>query len=455
MRIVITGASGNIGSALVERLAAGDHDLVGIARRPPEQGTDLADLVEWHAADLAEPASSHVLERVVQHADAVVHLAWGFQPSHRLDLLEALGVGGTQRVLDAVATVEASRTSSTCRRSAPTPPRPAMHPWTRTTPPRASPDRPTASTRRRPSDSSTRSSRQRLSVTVTRLRPGIVGRRSSGSALLRYGVPGLIPAKALERIPVLPFDPGIRIPMVHTEDVASAIALALESRAPGAFNLAAPQDVTAHDIAAALGARLVPVPARVLRFGVSAGWHARLLQLDPGWIDLAKRVPLLDTGRARAELGWSPTRTGPEVLREVITGMADAAYGDSPVLRSRTVADASGTCVPPGPRRPSSGALRPARSSHAWVPSRHDHPTAGTRERRRGRPHDPAGRLLRQPWGGHGRGRAGLGPGHRRGRPARRQGRGRRGRGRPRPRGLSALANWSRCQPAQPWGCRS
>ena len=69
-------------------------------------------------------------------------------------------------------------------------------------------------------------------VTVTRLRPGIVGRRSSGSALLRYAVPGLIPAKALERIPVLPFDPTIRIPMVHTNDVASAIAMALESRAP-------------------------------------------------------------------------------------------------------------------------------------------------------------------------------------------------------------------------------
>ena len=100
------------------------------------------------------------------------------------------------------------------------------------------------------------------------------------------------------------------------------------------------------------------MPARVLRFGVSAGWHARLLQLDPGWIDLAKRVPLLDTGRARAELGWSPTRTGPEVLREVITGMTDAAYGDSPVLRSRTVGDQVGRAFRERPRRPSSGALR-------------------------------------------------------------------------------------------------
>ncbi len=348
VRIVITGASGNIGSALVERLAGGDHELVGIARRPPEHGTKLADLVEWHAADLAEPASSHVLGRVVQHADAVVHLAWGFQPSHRLDLLEALGVGGSQRVLDAVATAGVAHLVHMSSVG-------AYSPKTSDVP--VDEDYPTAGVPRSPY-SRHKAAAERLldafeqatpDVTVTRLRPGIVGRRSSGSALLRYGVPGLVPARVLEHIPVLPFDSGVRIPMVHTEDVASAIAMTLESRAPGAFNLAAPQDVTAHDIAAALGARLIPVPARVLRFGVSAGWHARLLQLDPGWIDLAKRVPLLDTARARAELGWSPTRTGPEVLREVITGMADAAYGDSPVLRSRTVADQVGRAFRQGP----------------------------------------------------------------------------------------------------------
>jgi nucleoside-diphosphate-sugar epimerase len=348
VRIVITGASGNIGSALIERLAGSDHDLIGISRRPPEQGTDLADLVEWHAADLAEPRSSHVLERVCQHADAVVHLAWGFQPSHRLDLLEALGVGGTQRVLDAVATAGVPHLVHMSSVG-------AYSPKTSEAP--VDENYPTEGVPRSPY-SKHKAAAERLldtfeqtttDVTVTRLRPGIVGRRSSGSALLRYGIPGLVPAKVLERIPVLPFDPGIRIPMVHTEDVAGAIVVALESRVPGAFNLAAAQDVTAYDITAALGARLIPVPARVLRFGVSAGWHARLLQLDPGWIDLATRVPLLDTGRARAVLGWSPTRTGPEVLREVVAGMADAAYGDSPVLRPRTVADQVGRAFRDGP----------------------------------------------------------------------------------------------------------
>lgn len=161
MRIVITGASGNIGSALLERLAGGDHDLVGIARRPPEQGSDLADRVEWHAADLAEPTSSHVLERVVQHADAVVHLAWGFQPSHRLDLLEALGVGGTQRVLDAVAAFGVPHLvhmSSVGAYSPKTTDAPVDEDY----PTDGVPHRPTASTRQRPSGSWTRSRGRRL-----------------------------------------------------------------------------------------------------------------------------------------------------------------------------------------------------------------------------------------------------------------------------------------------------
>jgi nucleoside-diphosphate-sugar epimerase len=338
VRIVITGASGNIGTALVERLSAGGHELVGIARRPPEPGPKLASLVEWHSADLAEPESTRVLARAVQHADAVVHLAWGFQPSHRLDLLEALAIGGTRRVLDAVAGVGVPHLVHMSSVGAYSP-KSSDAPVNETYPTDGVPRSPYSKHKAAAERLLDQFEQTSPAVTVTRLRPGIVGRRSSGSALLRYGVPGLVPAKALELIPVLPLDPTIRIPMVHTEDVAGAIALALQARAPGAFNLAATQDVTAHDIASALGARLLPVPARLLRFGVSAGWHARLLQLDPGWIDLASRVPLLDTSRARAELGWNPTATGPEVLHEVLAGMADSAHGDSPALRSRTVAD--------------------------------------------------------------------------------------------------------------------
>jgi len=138
-------------------------------------------------------------------------------------------------------------------------------------------------------------------------------------------------------VPVVPIDAGLVIPMVHADDVADAIARILEARAPGAFNLAAEPPVTAQDVADALGARLVHVPSGVVRAAVSASWHARVQPLDPGWIDLGYAVPLLDTARARTELGWAPVTDAATVLAETLAGMQDSAWSGSAVLRPRTV----------------------------------------------------------------------------------------------------------------------
>ncbi|MDP9394764.1 MAG: NAD-dependent epimerase/dehydratase family protein, partial [Actinomycetota bacterium] len=102
MRIVVTGASGNLGTALLRRLAADDeaHDVVGIVRRPPQAGADYAG-VEWHALDLADDDAAARLRGIVEGADAVVHLAWLFQPSRDIDYLRKATVGGSRAVLDA------------------------------------------------------------------------------------------------------------------------------------------------------------------------------------------------------------------------------------------------------------------------------------------------------------------------------------------------------------------
>src|SRR3954453_868107 len=102
MRIVVTGASGNLGTALLRRLTAhGEHAITGIARRPPS-GSVFGDQVTWRSVDLTEDTAAAPLRDAMEGADAVVHLAWGFQPSHRLDHLEELGVGGTRRGTEAV-----------------------------------------------------------------------------------------------------------------------------------------------------------------------------------------------------------------------------------------------------------------------------------------------------------------------------------------------------------------
>jgi uncharacterized protein YbjT (DUF2867 family) len=76
MRIAITGATGNVGAALVAALAADSavDELVGVARRPPGESFPLTRFVQ---ADIADDD----LAVAFAGADAVVHLAWEIQPS--------------------------------------------------------------------------------------------------------------------------------------------------------------------------------------------------------------------------------------------------------------------------------------------------------------------------------------------------------------------------------------
>jgi hypothetical protein len=87
----------------------------------------------------------------------------------------------------------------------------------------------------------------------------------------------------------------------------------------------------------------------VLRAAAAATWWLRLQQLDPGWVDLARNAPPLDTSRARRELDWAPRHSAREVLEEVVDGLVHADSGDSAVLRRRTVPREVGNLVTRGP----------------------------------------------------------------------------------------------------------
>jgi UDP-glucose 4-epimerase len=345
VRIVITGATGNVGSALIRRLSTGRHDLVGLSRRPPG---DSFPGIGWVRADLTRDSSLPALREAFAGADAVVHLAWGFQPSHNLAYLEELGVGGTRRVLAAVtdsAVPHLVHMSSIGAYSAKQDDQRVDENW------------PTCGVPTSPY-SQHKAAAERLldayemgghGTLVARMRPGIIGQRNAGSALLRYGVPGLVPAKALSLLPILPLDRRLSIPMVHADDVADAIEKVLAKRAEGAFNLAAEPPLTTDHLADVLGARRVHVPARALRPLMAGAWHTRLLQVDPGWLDLAFAVPLLDTSRAARELDWSPSVDAVSVFRETLEGMRHAASDSTPVLRRRSVLRQLGDAVRRGP----------------------------------------------------------------------------------------------------------
>ena len=348
MRIVITGASGNVGSALLRRLTeTGNHDLVGVARRRPEDAEPFA-AVEWSTLDLSRDDDENALHAACAGADAVVHLAWGFQPTHREDYLAELGIGGTRRVIEAATSAglpHLVHMSSVGAYSPKHDDSPVDETWPTEGVPSSMYSRHKAAAERLLD----RLESDAPNTVITRIRPGIVGQRNAGSALLRYALPALLPASLLRHVPVLPLDRGLAIPMVHADDVADAIVRALEARVPGAFNVAAAPAITADDIAVVLGARLVHVPAAAVRAAVSLSWHARLQQLDAGWIDLAYALPLMDTSRAASELGWRATRDAVSVLAETVEGMREGASDHSPVLRPRSVPAALGRFVHHGP----------------------------------------------------------------------------------------------------------
>jgi UDP-glucose 4-epimerase len=338
MRVLVTGATGNMGTSLLARLRDRPDitEVVGLARRPPGAAPgEQAGADRWVAADLVTDALAPVLEGI----DTVVHLAWAIQPSRRPSVLWDTNVVGTRRLLDAAAeagvgcVVHASSVGAyapQARDADGTPPRRVDERW--------------------PTDGIATSSysvakayvercldafeEAQPSVRVVRLRPAITAKAGAATRVRRLFLGALLPRRLLRpgQLPVVPDIRGAGFQAVHTDDVADAIVRAVTRDVHGAFNLAADPWLSFRDLADLAGARTVPLPRAAARPLVAATWHARLHPLDPGWIDLASTAPALDAGRAREELDWSPRCSSEEVVREALTAMAEGEGDGTPPL---------------------------------------------------------------------------------------------------------------------------
>jgi hypothetical protein len=65
-------------------------------------------------------------------------------------------------------------------------------------------------------------------------------------------------------------------------------------------------------------------------------WRLRLVPASPYLLDLALSLPVMDTSRARDELGWQPTVSSLDALAEMIDGMRTGAGGPTPPLDPAT-----------------------------------------------------------------------------------------------------------------------
>ncbi|PZG21380.1 NAD-dependent epimerase/dehydratase family protein [Nonomuraea aridisoli] len=321
MRVVVVGATGNVGTAVVRALAADDGvtSIVGVARRLPGWRVDRTD---WRQADVATAD----LTRIFDGADAVVHLAWLFQPTRSPAVTWRANVLGSMRVFRAVAEagVPSLVHASSVGAYSPAPKdQPVDESWPTHGWPGAAYGREKAYVERVLDVFE----HDHPNVRVVRMRPGFIFQRAAATEQRRlFGGP-FVPGRMVRtgRVPFIPDIPGLRMQVLHADDAAQAYRLAVTGRARGAFNLAAEPVIGPNELAGLLGARTVRVPERMARAAMAAGWHLRLLPAAPGLLELVLRMPIMKTDRAREVLGWTPRHSSLQALRELFDGLHDGA----------------------------------------------------------------------------------------------------------------------------------
>jgi len=328
VRVVVVGATGNVGTSLLSVLAEDDRidSVVGVARRLPRLEVPK---VEWARADVA----STDLEPIFRGADAVVHLAWLIQPSRDQALLRRVNVEGSARVFHAVAAagVPALVYASSVGAYSPGPKEGRVdESWPVDGVRTSFYSRHKAEVERLLD----RFEQEQPDIRVARMRPGLIFKRDAASGIRRLFFGPLLPSPLARRdlVRFIPDLPGLRFQAVHSLDVGDAYRLAVVGDAKGPFNLAAEPVLDPATLGRILAARPVPMSARTARAALAAAYGFRLHPTPPGWLDLALSVPLLDAGRAKQELGWEPRRTAEDALLDLLEGLRERAGIDTPPL---------------------------------------------------------------------------------------------------------------------------
>ncbi|MFL5832808.1 MAG: NAD-dependent epimerase/dehydratase family protein, partial [Solirubrobacterales bacterium] len=319
---------GNVGTSLLDALAhePAVEEVVGIARRRPD--LELPK-VRWEQADIARDD----LVPSFRGAGAVVHLAWAIQPGRDEAAMEEINVFGSRRVFDAVAEakVPALVYASSVGAYSPGPKeRQVDESWAVEGIPTSFYSRHKAAVEGLLDETEARAPELR----VVRLRPGLIFKSEAASEIRRLFagpfLPGFLVRKQL--VPLIPRVPRLRFQAVHSRDVGEAYRQAVVRDVHGAFNIAADPEIGVEELRELFGARSFPLPAGALRAAAALSWKLRLQPTSPGWLDLALGVPMMDTSRAREELGWEPTVTSLEALDDLLRGMRNAEGAPTPPL---------------------------------------------------------------------------------------------------------------------------
>ncbi|WP_174187933.1 NAD-dependent epimerase/dehydratase family protein [Nocardia barduliensis] len=332
MKVVVTGASGNVGTALLRTLRDDGDEIVGISRRAPDLAHEPYSVARWIARDLGTDDAVEPLRAACAGADVLVHLAWAIHPRRGDPPMRRTNLVGTENVLRAVAETAVPHlvVASSCAAYTP------AERWRRVSEGWQTSGVPGSAYSIAKAELETRLDRfeaDHPEIRTARIRPCGIAGIEAAAELGDWILPPWLPRRLLgERVLPVPLWREFRLQLVHSRDVAAAIRQIVRRRAQGAFNLSAEPCLRADALATMFGGFRLPATRWMVDAVAWPGWWSGLQPLHPGWLALADRVSLIDSAKARRELGWVPRVGAGEVCAELVSALRAGQSGHSPPL---------------------------------------------------------------------------------------------------------------------------
>ena len=324
LTVAVTGPTGEIGKPFIKALERQKDvtRILGMARRPFDPKAHKWSKTEYRQGDVLDRAA---VDALCAEADVVVHLAFiivaGSMESHNINL------EGSRNVFEAAVKAKAQRlvyASSV-----------AAYGFHEDNPLPLTEDLAARGTDAHPYSADKAAVEDVLSEVVEDsetdayvFRPCIVAGPEAPLLInsipyvqLSERLPGAVRA-LFDQVPilkpVLP-DPGVPFQLVHHDDVALALRAAVLGRgAPGVYNLAGKGEVTMRDLADALGYYTVPVPELAVDATAEVISRLPFLPDEASWIEAARIPVVMDTAKARSELGWRPRHDALDTLKATV-----------------------------------------------------------------------------------------------------------------------------------------
>lgn len=324
LTVAVTGPTGTFGSGLIPLLQDDDRieKVIGIARSPFDPAERGWTKMEYRQGDVRDPVA---LREAFEGADVVVHLAFLITGNASRETTRAINVDGTLNVFRAAAAAGAQRfvyASSVAAYG--------FHP---DTPERIGEEWPTrpaarlfyAQEKAELEELLDEESRGHPDLAVFLLRPPIVlGPNLVGGKDVLPGPLASLGRKLFGRprrlpFPVPVFVPELPLQFIHEEDVGRALVQCIVAAGPpGAYNIAGDGVLTAADVVREFGGLPLPLPAAPAQAAARAFVRLPFLPPVAEWAEAVSRPVIMDTTKAREQLGWRPRYTGLEALRDTL-----------------------------------------------------------------------------------------------------------------------------------------